>query len=71
LERQKQNYAAASEHLEQAVDLARATFIRAWLARSLNALLKVVDSPYDDSRFLELQYIIQTIPPSWVSEPSY
>ena len=31
LERQKQNYAAASEHLERAVELARATFIPGWL----------------------------------------
>jgi tetratricopeptide (TPR) repeat protein len=31
LERQKQNYAAAREHLERAIELARATFVPGWL----------------------------------------
>jgi tetratricopeptide (TPR) repeat protein len=48
LERQKQNYAAASEHLERAVELARATFIPGWLG---NLHLGLAELAFDRNRF--------------------
>jgi tetratricopeptide (TPR) repeat protein len=48
LERQKQNYSAASEHLERAVELARATFIPGWLG---NLHLGLAEVALDRNRF--------------------
>jgi tetratricopeptide (TPR) repeat protein len=48
LERQKQNYASASEHLERAVELARETFIPGWLG---NLHLGLAELAFDQNRF--------------------
>jgi tetratricopeptide (TPR) repeat protein len=48
MERQKQNYAEASEHLERAIEMARATFIPGWLG---NLHLGLAELAFDRNRF--------------------
>jgi tetratricopeptide (TPR) repeat protein len=56
LERQKQNYAAASEHLERAVELARATFIPGWLG---NLHLGLAELALDRNRFDDANILLE------------
>ena len=56
LERQKQNYAAASEHLERAVELARATFIPGWLG---NLHLGLAELALDRNRFDDAKILLE------------
>ena len=56
LERQKQNYAAASEHLERAVELARATFIPSWLG---NLHLGLAELAFDRNRFDDAKILLE------------
>jgi tetratricopeptide (TPR) repeat protein len=56
LERQKQNYAAASEHLERAVELARATFIPGWLG---NLHLALAELALDRNRFDDAKILLE------------
>src|SRR5271166_4639894 len=56
LERQKQNYAAASEHLERAVELARATFIPGWLG---NLHLGLAELAFDRNRFDDAKILLE------------
>lgn len=54
LERQRQNYAAAAEHLERAMELARATFIPGWLGNLHLGLaeLSLDRKHFDDAKVL-------------------
>jgi tetratricopeptide (TPR) repeat protein len=54
LERQKQNYAAAREHLERAIELARATFVPGWLGNLHLGLAEVAldRNRLDDAKIL-------------------
>jgi tetratricopeptide (TPR) repeat protein len=56
LERQKRNYAAASEHLERAVELARATFIPGWLG---NLHLGLAEVALDRDRFDDAKILLE------------
>ena len=56
LERQKQNYAAASEHLERAVELARATFIPGWLG---NLHLGLAEQALDRNRLDDAKILLE------------
>ena len=56
LERQKQNYAAASEHLERAVELARATFIPGWLG---NLHLGLAELALDRNRLDDAKILLE------------
>ena len=56
LERQKRNYAAASEHLERAVELARATFIPGWLG---NLHLALAELALDRNRFDDAKNLLE------------
>jgi hypothetical protein len=56
LERQKQNYAASSEHLEWAVELARATFIPGWLG---NLHLGLAELALDRNRFDDAKILLE------------
>jgi len=56
LERQKQNYAAASEYLERAIELARATFIPGWLG---NLHLGLAELAFDRNRFDETKILLE------------
>jgi tetratricopeptide (TPR) repeat protein len=68
LERQRKNYAAASEHFDRAIELARATFIPGWLG-SLHlglAELALDRNRFDDAKICSsnLKLIIGTPTPS-------
>jgi ATP/maltotriose-dependent transcriptional regulator MalT len=54
LERQKQNYAAASEHFERGVELARATYIPGWLGNLHLGLAELAldQNGFDDAKVL-------------------
>ena len=56
LERQKQNYAAAFEHLERAIELARATFIPGWLG---NLHLGLAEPAFDRNRFDDAKILLE------------
>ena len=56
LERQKQNYAAASEHLDRAIELARATFIPGWLG---NLHLGLAELAFDRNRFDDAKILLE------------
>jgi len=56
LERQKQNYTAASEHFERAIELARSTFIPGWLG---NLHLGLAELALDRSRFDDAQILLE------------
>src|SRR6201997_4641318 len=56
LERQKQNYAAAGEHLERAIELARATFIPGWLG---NLHLGLAELAFDRDRFDDAKILLE------------
>jgi tetratricopeptide (TPR) repeat protein len=56
LERQKHNYAAASEHFERGVELARATFIPGWLG---NLHLGLAELALDQDRFDDAKVLLE------------
>lgn len=56
LERQKQNYAAASKHFERVVELARATFIPGWLG---NLHLGLAELALDRNRFNDAKILLE------------
>lgn len=56
LERQKKNHAAASEHFDRAIELARATFIPGWLG---NLHLGLAELALDRNRFDEAKILLE------------
>jgi tetratricopeptide (TPR) repeat protein len=56
LERQKQNYTAASEHFERAVEMARTTFIPGWLG---NLHLGQAEVALDRNRFDDAKILLE------------
>jgi tetratricopeptide (TPR) repeat protein len=56
LERQKQNYSAASEHFERAIDLARKTFIPGWLG---NLHLGLAELALDRNRLDDAKILLE------------
>jgi tetratricopeptide (TPR) repeat protein len=56
LERQKQNYAAASEHFERAIEVARATFIPGWLG---NLHLGLAELALDRNRLDDAKILLE------------
>jgi tetratricopeptide (TPR) repeat protein len=56
LERQRKNYAAASEHFDRAIELARATFIPGWLG---NLHLGLAELALDRNRFDEAKISLE------------
>ena len=56
LERQRKNYAAAAEHFDRAIELARATFIPGWLG---NLHLGLAELALDRNRFDDAKVLLE------------